>query len=300
MRRDTSPGELLPSAAVVVGGVFWGLFWLPVRALGEAGLPGAWPAAVIFAFCFLLLVPLIPFRWRQLRRYWWPLAGCALFTGTAFAFYAISLQLTEVVRCILLFYLTPVWSTALGLALLGERLTLSRLAALLLGAAGLLVVLGAGAQVPWPRNIGDWLALASGVAWAYGSIRLYRMGAVALPEQVLTFTIGSLLVTVAAIALGGATFGVAPAAGTLTAAAPFALLAALYVLPMVWLTLWPTTLLSPGRVGILLMSEVVVGVASAAALSGEPFGPREALGAALIIGAGAVEVFGRAGGGRPA
>ncbi|MDH3667094.1 MAG: DMT family transporter [Paracoccaceae bacterium] len=293
MRAAAASGTLIPSLAIVVGGVFWGLFWLPIRWLSETGLAGGWPGAAILAATLLLLLPMAVLRWNQLRTYWLPLAGCALFTGTAFAFYSISLQLTEVVRCILLFYLTPVWSTALGLALLGERLTFARIAALLLGAAGLLVVLGFGAQFPWPRNIGDWLALGSGLAWAYGSLKLYRMGAVAVPEQILTFIIGSLVVALAAIAIGGPAFGGTPDGAALRAAAPYALLAALYVLPMVWLTLWPTTLLSPGRVGILLMSEVVVGVASAATLSGEPFGAREALGAALIIGAGLVEVLGQ-------
>ena len=62
---------------------------------------------------------------------------------------------------------------------------------------------------------------------------------------------------------------------------------------MLFLTIWPATLLSPGRVGILLMGELVVGVSSAALLSGEPFGFRELLGTLLIISAGAVEVFGR-------
>ena len=290
---DQNP--LIPSLAVVFGGALWGLFWLPIRWLGDLGLQGGWPGAVIFAAMTVLLLPMIVLRRAQLRAYWRPLIGCALFTGTAFAFYSISLQLTEVVRCILLFYLTPVWSTALGLAFLGERLTLTRIAALILGAAGLLVVLGAGVQFPWPRNVGDWLALASGMAWAYGSLRLYRMGSVAIPEQILTFSIGSLVVTLSAITLGGAVFGGMPDPGALRAAAPYGVLVALYVLPMVWLTVWPTTLLSPGRIGILLMSEVVVGVASAAALSGEPFGAREALGAALIIGAGLVEVLGRGG-----
>jgi drug/metabolite transporter (DMT)-like permease len=37
----------------------------------------------------------------------------------------------------------------------------------------------------------------------------------------------------------------------------------------------------------------VVGVASAAALTGEPFGLREALGTALIVGAAAAEVLGQ-------
>jgi len=74
---------------------------------------------------------------------------------------------------------------------------------------------------------------------------------------------------------------------------PWGLLVALFVLPTVFLTLWPAMLLSPGRVGILLMSEVVVGVASAAAFTGEPFGGREALGTALIVAAGGLDVLGR-------
>ena len=290
---STARAEMLPSLAIVFGGALWGLFWLPVRAIGEMGLAGAWPGAVIYAGCMAVLLPVLVVRWRSFVRYWRPLAMCGLFTGTAFACYSTSLLLTEVVRTILLFYLTPIWSTLFGLLLLGERLTASRAVALALGMAGLLVVLGIGDQFPWPRNLGDWLALASGMAWAYGSLRLYRMGAVAVTEQILTFVAGSLVVTFAGIALGGAAFGGLPPAAMLSEALPFGLLSALYVMPMLFLTIWPATLLSPGRVGILLMSEVVVGVTSAAAFAGEPFGAREVLGTVLIVAAGAVEVFGR-------
>ena len=62
---------------------------------------------------------------------------------------------------------------------------------------------------------------------------------------------------------------------------------------MLYLTIWPAMRLSPGRVGLLLMSEVVVGVGSAALLAGEPFGLRELSGTLLILAAGAVEVLGR-------
>ena len=295
---STARAEMGPSLGIVLGGALWGLFWLPVRAIGEMGLAGAWPGAVIYAGCLAVLLPVLVFRWRNLVRYWRPLAICGLFTGTAFACYSTSLLLTEVVRTILLFYLTPVWGTLLGLLLLGERLTVRRAVALALGMAGLLVVLGIGAQFPWPRNLGDWLALVSGVAWAYGSLCLYRMGAVAVTEQILTFVAGSLVVTLAGIALGGAAFGGLPPAAVLREALPLGLLSALYVVPMLFLTIWPATLLSPGRVGILLMSEVVVGVTSAAAFAGESFGAREALGTMLIVAAGAVEVFGRGRGAR--
>jgi drug/metabolite transporter (DMT)-like permease len=216
-----------------------------------------------------------------------------LFTGTAFAAYATSLLMTEVVRTLLLFYLSPVWSTLLGLALLGERLTRYRILALVLGFAGLLVVLGVGAQFPWPKNLGDWLALASGLAWAYGSLRLYKAGAVGLMEQLFVFVLGGFAVLALAAGLGGQAFGASPEASALIEAAPWALLIGLLMLPMLILTIWPAMRLSPGRVGILLMGEIVVGVASAALLAGEPFGPREIIGTLLILGAGVIEVLGR-------
>ena len=68
---------------------------------------------------------------------------------------------------------------------------------------------------------------------------------------------------------------------------------AFYLLPMLILTGWPASVLTPGRGGILLMSDVVVGVFSAALFAGEPFGWREGLGTVLIVGAAFVEVLGK-------
>jgi len=66
---------------------------------------------------------------------------------------------------------------------------------------------------------------------------------------------------------------------------------ALSMLPITYLTIWPTTVLSPGRVGMLLMVGVTVGVASAAILSDGQFDLRELAGTVLIISVGVVEVL---------
>lgn len=285
-------GTLLPSLGIVAGGALWGLFWLPIRWLEQLGLEGAWPGALIYAGTLCFLVPVALVRWRRYIAQWKALLICGLFTGTAFSLYSTSLLLTDVVRAILLFYLTPIWGTLLGIAVLGERLTMARGLALLMGIGGLLVVLGAGISIPWPRNLGDWLALLSGMAWAYGSLKVFQFGEVAIPEQLVAFAGGSLVVTFATILLGGSAFGGMADPGALLDVMPIALLLALYVLPMLVLTIWPATMLTPGRVGMLLMSDVIVGVLSAAAWSGEPFGWREALGTVLIVGAGFVEVAG--------
>jgi len=284
--------EITASIGLVIGGMMWGLFWMPVRLIAGLGLPGAWAGIVIYTIATIVLLPVVWINRKSLRTRWPALLVCGLFTGAAFSLYTTSLSFTEVVRVILLFYLTPIWGTFLGVTLLGERLTLNRVLALLLGFGGLLVVLGLGEGFPWPRNPGDWMALASGLAWAFGSMKLYQMEFVPVSEQVLAFLVGSLFVTFVTLLLGGSTLTTAVDPGVFVDAVPYALLSAVYVLPMLYLTVWPATLLAPGRVGLLLMSDAVVGVASAAAFSGEPFGWRETLGTAMIVGAALVEVLG--------
>ena len=83
----------------------------------------------------------------------------------------------------LLFYISPVWSTLLGILFLGERLTLNRVLAIILGFSGLAVILGAGEGFPWPRHIGDWFALGAGLTWAIALVRLFKGGATLLIEK---------------------------------------------------------------------------------------------------------------------
>ena len=108
----------------LMGGAMWGIYWVPIRWLGAQGLSATWAGIVLFAASLILLAPLcwrdrktIALEWRRL------LIGGA-FTGAAFGLYTVSLFHTDVVRSILLFYLTPIWGTLLGLIFLGERLGL--------------------------------------------------------------------------------------------------------------------------------------------------------------------------------
>lgn len=284
--------ELSASLGLIVGGALWGLIWLPLRYLEALGLPGAWSGLVVYCGSALVVMVFMFSGRFRLSSPWASLMVCGTFMGAAFSLYATSLVMTEVVRAILLFYLTPIWGTLLGRFVLGETLSLSRLAALLMAIAGLLIVLGVGETVPIPRTAGDWFALLSGMLWAYGSLKAYQLGSTNTFEQIAAFVFGSLIVT------AGMMIGLPDlfAAGTTVSEAvvhlPWGLLISLYVLPMLFLTVWPASLLTPGRVGLLLMSDVVIGVLSAAFFAGEPFSWREALGSALIIGAAAVEVLG--------
>jgi drug/metabolite transporter (DMT)-like permease len=282
--------DLVPSLALVIGAAFWGLYWIPVRAIEQVGVPAIWAGPVIFSASAILFIPLILIRYRRFAEHWHHTLVPGLLAGFAFALYIASLNLTDVVRAILLFYMTPLWSTMLGVLVLKERLTGNRVVALLLAFCGLYVVLVVESGLPIPRNIGDWFALISGVCWAAGSLKLYQDGARYVIEKVTMFVYFALVTSLLLVFWHQGNFDGLPSVARLLNGWYWITIVALLMLPITYLTIWPTTLLSPGRVGMLLMVEVVVGVASAALLIDEPFGLRELTGALLIVAAGVVEV----------
>lgn len=295
--QDIARNPGLAAIGLVTGSAFWGLLWVPIRAMADAGLPGVWPGFVFYFFAVALMIPvLVAVRARPLDHLW-VLVPCGLLTGCAFSLYSASLVLTDVVRAVVLFYLSPVWSTVLGLVFLGERLTPARIAALILGLAGLGVMMGGGALARG-LTLGDVMALLSGICWAFGSFFLFRSGPVAVAEQVFSFIFGAFVVTGVLLLFGGTSLGGGFGMGHLWAATPWALITGMIAVPMLFLTIWPATVLTPARVGLLMMSEIVVGVITAALWSGDPFGWREIAGALMIVGAGFVEVLGHRSGPR--
>jgi drug/metabolite transporter (DMT)-like permease len=112
-------------------------------------------------------------------------------------------------------------------------------------------------------------------------------------EKVITFVVCALFMSLLLVLWQQGDLGGMPDLATLRAAGYWLLLIAVLMLPITWLTIWPATMLSPGRVGMLLLAEVLVGVTSAALLLDEPFGMRELAGAVLIVTAGVVEVVRR-------
>lgn len=283
--------DLLPSLTLAFGASLWGLYWIPVRGIESAGVSANWTGPVIFGASTLLFAPLVLLQWRGFAAHWRDALVPGLLAGSAFALYIASINLTEVVRAILLFYMTPLWSTLLGVLILKERLTANRVIALLLAFSGLYIVLVVESGLPVPRNIGDWFALLSGLCWAVASVKLFQDGARFIFQKVTIFVMFALLLSLLLVLWQQGDFGGMPGGVELAAGWHLIALVAVMMLPIVYLTIWPATLLSPGRVGMLLLVEVVVGVASAGFLSGEPFGVRELAGAVLILSAAGVEVL---------
>lgn len=286
---------VLPSIAIALSGALWGLFWLPARHFNDLGINAAWTSTVFFGVTALVLMPIACLRLREIGQLKSGHLITGLLMGGAFTLYALALVLTTVVNALLLFYLTPIWSTLLGRLLLKEPIGWTRISALALGIAGLVTILDPAQGLPLPRNPGDWIAFLAGVIWAYGSLRSYSQRPPGMIGAALSFASGGLLVSCAVALLSPeAAIGPWPTPGAWRAGLSGLLALALVVfLPTNFLVVWGTERLNPARVGILLMTEIVAGTLSAALWSGEPFGARQVIGALLIMTAGVVEVLGR-------
>ena len=292
MNERRREDRLWPSIMLVIAAASWGLFWIPLREFEAAGLGAGWASVGQFLAPTLVLAPVALVFALQGRATGVGRWKTAFFTGGAFALYADSLLLTEVARALILFYLTPAWSTAFEVWLMKRRLTPARIAAIVLGLAGLCVILGGDGFPPLPRNAGDWMALASGMFWAYGSTRVRLASEAGLFENVFSFFGFGAIVALALAMLPVEALGAPPSGAEAARFAPWLLLFALaFLVPVMFMQLYGTQLVDPGRVGILFQAEAIVGVASAAILTLEPFGWREAAGSALVIGAALTEVL---------
>ena len=283
--------ELRASLAVAYSGVAWGLFWIPLRAMDRAGVTDAWASVVFYAIPLVLTIPWIVKYWQRIRRCGWSLHFIGITTGASLAFYADAMLYTEVVRGLVLYYLTPIWSMILARIFLGEAITPPRLVAIALGIAGMLVMLGVDLGVPLPRNTGDWMALIAGLGWAVGAVLLRKDdGSRSIEICAVYFFYSVLAAFILALSpLAGEI--VAPDWSTIIDILPWSIPIALLVIPAAYAVFWGAPHLNPGVVGLLMMTEISVGVVTAAIWANEPFGMRELVGVTLITLAGLSELI---------
>jgi len=284
----TRSGTFLPSAAIIISAALWGSIWIPVHVVRDFGLPGTWVAFLIYGFPALLLAP-----W-SLRsgvgpffKNWRILAILGLFTGICNVLYAIGIAYGDVAMVLLLFYVNPVWSAIFERIALKSKISRWRKAAIGLGLAGMWVLIGGSGTLAVPIGSIEWVGLFAGISWAAALVVMRVAGHVdnmdkAFSQYAFGFVIGGIIIVL----------GIFPGEVDWTAISwPLALLWAaatgcIWVLPGMLFCFWGAARVSPTRTSMLFMTEVVVGVGSAALLGESEIGWRHVIGGSMIIAAG--------------
>lgn len=96
----------LPTLAILVGASVWGVIWYPLRILASLGVTGTLASALtsVVAFLFVIVArrsAIATLRWH------WVLPGIALTAGVTNLGFVWGTIHGEVLRVMLLFYLTP-------------------------------------------------------------------------------------------------------------------------------------------------------------------------------------------------
>lgn len=298
MANNAQPLVLSHRATLYASGIaflsasVWGLFWLPLREIDKHGLTGPWVILAINIIPLILFIPVVLKRWPVMRGHLREATVIGMLCAAGLVFYSLGLIYTTIMRATLLFYLTPVWSTLFGIVILSERVNWRRWAAIALGFAGLILILAANGSVTGGLNLGDLMGLISGIAWGAGATYTRLHDDVPPADTSACIYLFSCLLGLALLwPLLGSDMAV-PALSAWVAAAPAAIgFSVLVFMPSLFAVIWCAQRLSPGRVGILMMSEVLVAGISAPLLAGEILTLIELAGAVLIVGAGVLEVL---------
>lgn len=284
----------MASLCVLLAGGLWGLYWVPVRVLADAGLGGALGSLVVAAVSLLLLLPVLVVcvRGRQRGAVDRPAVLATAAGGASFMLYSVGLVEGRVSSVILLFYLTPVWTTLITACVLRWPIPRSRYLVLALGLVGLALVLGGHGGWPVPHAAGEWLGLAAGALWSAASVGMRVRGELRPLAGTTVFAAGAFMAglvlwwllpdngAAAAVRVDGQTVAWVVAA------------ALVWWIASMMALVWAAARLDPARVGILLMSEVLVGVLSSAVFAGEVMAPLQIAGAAVLVSVGVLDVFG--------
>lgn len=251
----------------------------PVLQAGLRSLAGALLLGVIARVMGVTL-------WRR-DGIFWPALATSLFFAAEFGLLYPGLKLTTASHAVILLYMSP-FVVALGAHFLipGDRLTVAKVAGLMLAMAGVAAVVlgkeGSGATAAGPSLEGDLLCLAGALAWGglTLTIRATRLKTVApLRMTFIQLAVSGPILCLLSSLLGEP--GLTEPTPLVWGAFAFTVVfVAGYVFTT---TTWLFTRYAASRVMAFLLLTPVFGVVAAHLLLGEALGPNLIAGLALVV-----------------
>lgn len=282
---DAAAPQPAAYAALIAGATVWGLMWYPYRVLAAAGVDGVPGTVLTYAVAFV--AGLVPFLWRRGWRgvdaSWW-LALIGLSAGGCNLGYVLGTLEGEVMRVLLLFYLSPLWTVLFSRLFLGERLGLAGAGLIGLSLAGAAVMLwrpelGA----PWPAARAEWIGVVAGALFALSNVLIRKTSELPIDAKCLAVFLGAMVLGAILIATGVApppSPGPVPGAGWAIIVAVGLVLLAINLIVQFGLTHTPAN-----QAIVIFLFELVVAAFSSWLLAGERMGMQEWIGGAMIVAA---------------
>lgn len=275
--------QYLATFGLLFGALCWGIIWYPYRIMEDAGVSGV--ASSLYTYSITAFVGLVLFakHWRGLFKlpqsaYW-----LALVAGWTNLSYVLAVIDGEVMRVMLLFYLSPLWMLILAYFWLKEPIGIKRLVVIAISLVGAFIMLWQPGSLPLPNNQAEWLALSSGVGFALTNVITRRSTHITLRTKSMAVWLGVIFMAIMLLPFQSLPFP-NPSFFSLNNWMVMGCIAIL-LMAATFFVQYGITQIPVTRASVLFLFELVVAAIASYYLANEAMTLREWIGGSLIVGA---------------
>lgn len=276
---------------LLFGALCWGIVWYPYRIMSDAGISGIVSSFYTYTIA-LALASIYFFKfWRGIFQLPLSIVLLCLVAGWTNLSYVLAIIDGEVMRVMLLFYLSPLWTLILAHYWLKEETHLAGMVAIATSLLGAYIMLydPAVSAFPVPANTAEWLALSSGFGFALTNVMTRKSVHLSLRAKSFAIWLGVIVVCLIAMPVMQVSL-VSPAQLTVANWMVMGVIALLLIAATL-LVQYGITVIKATRASVLFLFELVVAAIAAYYLTDETMGIHEWIGGVLIVLASVFAAF---------
>ncbi|MBN45534.1 MULTISPECIES: DMT family transporter [unclassified Methylophaga] len=268
--------------SLLFAATMWGIIWYPMRLFEQAGMSVIWVTLIMYLTAGLASLPIFirqRYHWKQIPA---DLLWLALAAGMTNLAFLVALNEGQVMRVMLLFYLSPLWSVILGRWWLREKLSISAIIMFVLAMGGTVLMLWRpDVGFPWPHGLADWLALFASICFAINNVLSRKLAAVPMVLKTTIVLWGVVAVSIVVLLLQQASIPAVDISVWLSAV----LVGGGIIIAMTIAVLYGLARMPVYLAAVIMLFELIVAAISSALLTMEVMTLQEWLGGALIFAA---------------
>ncbi len=188
-----------PIFSLLFGAFVWGIIWYPYRLMAQAGVSGIYSSFYVFILTVSIALPYFFITKKKVPTWskdFWLLALVAGYTNISYVLAVID---GEVVRVMLLFYLSPVWTIFLAHFMLNEDTQKRHYIAVFISLIGAFIMFWEPGYLIHLDSKSDWLALSSGAGFAITNVMTRKHEHMTINQKALAIWLGVIIVAMICI-----------------------------------------------------------------------------------------------------
>jgi drug/metabolite transporter (DMT)-like permease len=268
---------------LLFGALCWGIIWFPYRIMAEAGVSGA--ASSFYTYGIATIIAGIYFakHWRGIFELPLSIIWLSIIAGWTNLAYVLAVIDGEVMRVMLLFYLSPLWTLILAHFWLKEKTHLKGYIAIAVSLLGAFIMLydPQVSNLPLPKNTAEWLALSSGMGFSLTNVITRQSTHLSIRAKSFAVWIGVLVVSLVFIPFAKDAFPMPSLLSSTNWLVMF--LIAMLLMAATLLVQYGVTQIPATRASVIFLFELVVAAVASYYLAHETMAINEWIGGSLIV-----------------